>query len=297
MFSFSLRKSVVIGVAWVMSIGLANADPPQSSFELDGVRQEFSEVSAFRIRDRHNFDEFKTLVLLTKTTPDREAIRLADDPYAVAINDPATASDYLTFVIDKEGVVGMNASIGGVQYLDSSGTIMGSPGSLKAQCSANSDTRVACSVKTPTGVKTPSGPTWKLEASFECEVLSRPQGKPVAEGGGAAGEALAKLEAALATDELESILALLSDRTALEYRVEWRSPEENLQAVKEDLGRMLPSNAKVKSGEWRGDDQVILIVQGNLEGWGDDEVIFRVTMQRAEDRWGFDHAQYVGMAE
>ena len=284
-------------LALVFGQGVASAESSKSSFELDGVKQEFSVVSAFRVLDRSNPDAFETLVFLTKTVPDRESIRDADDPYAVAINDPATEEDYLTLVIDRAGVVGLNASIEGVQYLDSSGLIFGEQGSLAASCSSNSDNHVACVVNTEKEVTTAGGKLWKLETEFDSEVQFRAPGKPVAAGGGVAGEALQGLWAALKEDDLEPILNGLSEERAANYRVTWRTPEENLESAKEDLARMLPFNATVIGGEWRGDDQVSLMVKGEMAGWGETKVTFRVTMLRADGRWGFDFGQFLAMEE
>jgi hypothetical protein len=102
-----------------------------------------------------------------------------------------------------------------------------------------------------------------------------------------AGEALQRLWAALQKDDLELILNGLTEDRAESYRVTWRTPEENLASAKEDLAQMLPFNATVTGGEWQGDDQVSLIVRGEMEGWGETKVIYRVTMRRVDGRWGF----------
>lgn len=141
-----LGRSHVIASALAITLAVGGTAFAQGHFELDGIGQSFDEVSAFSIRSRNNPGGHDTMVLLTTTAPDRAAIRDADDPYAVAINDPATAGDLLTVVVRGDGTVTLNADIGGVQYVDSSGRILGTAGSLAADCNVNTAEHVACVV-------------------------------------------------------------------------------------------------------------------------------------------------------
>lgn len=189
----------------------------------------------------------------------------------------------------------MNADIDGVQFLDSTGPILGQPGSLAGECSVNSETRVACTITTPKPVKTASGQSWTFQATFDTEVLKPPGGEPVAAGGGAPGKALLSLQAALAGDALDAILAHMSKKQAEEYRATWRTPAESLAAVKEDLGRQLPKKLTVTGGQFRSDHEVELLVQGTLAGV-DEPALYSVTMVNEGGQWGYDGSRFVGFA-
>lgn len=294
-----MRTFYLAAAGLILCLGAAEpgiAGTVSGSFVLDGQALQPTEVSAFRIRDRQQLDQQQTFVMLTREAPDRESIRQATDPYSRAINDPAASGDYLSLFIDAKGVVGLNAHVGGTQYLDSSGQIMGEKGRLVADCAQNSEQQVACKISTAKPVSTAGGKSWTLDVSFSTEVLQRDKGRPVAAGGEAPGQALVALQGALAGDDLAAIIALLSASEAEEYQADWRSPEENLQAAKDDYGRKLPSKPKVKSGEWMSDDQVLLDVQGYSEVFESD-VLFSVQMQREGERWVVQHSQLVGFLD
>ena len=135
-------------------LGLAHAGTISGQYVIGGKTVEVHEVAAFRVRDQFNPRALETYVMLTARPVDRAKIGAALDPYAVAINDPAVRdADYLAFSVRAGGETSVNASVGGVQYLDSSGSIMGMPGSLVATCRENTATRIAYSVKTAKPVK------------------------------------------------------------------------------------------------------------------------------------------------
>src|SRR4051794_20998386 len=158
--------------------GVAHASPVSGQFVLDGKTVPVREVAAFRVRDQFNPRTVETYVMLTAKPVDRAVIAASLDPYAVAINDPAARDgDYLAFSVSANGEIGMNAHVGGVQYIDTSGTMMGQPGSLIASCRENTPARIACSVKTEKPVKPMDGPAWSVNLSFEADVLARKPGK------------------------------------------------------------------------------------------------------------------------
>lgn len=290
-----IKRCLMGAVLLCGSSGVASAS--LGHFTLDGVKQDFTEVSAFRIRDRNNVQEFNTLVLLTNEVPNREAIAEAEDPYALAINDPATADNYMSLVVKPDGVVQINASFGGVQYIDSSGQIFGEKGSLSADCSENSDKRVNCKVSTAKPVNTPSGSIWTMDVDFESDVLAKAPGKPLENKGAAQMSALAALDKARGGDDLETILSLHIEAEANQYRDDWSTPEEHLSSVKQRLESMLPTSLEFMEGEYRGDTEATLLVRGMIEAWGDTELIFRITMHLENDQWLFERGDFVGMAD
>lgn len=291
----------VLRFVWLSVLALAlpgyaatPAGPISGQFVLDGKPVVVSEVAAFRIRDQFNPRTVETYVVLTSKPVDRAAISASLDPYSVAINDPATLhADYIAFSVRANGEVAMNAHVGGVQYIDTSGTIMGQPGSLTAKCSENTPARVACHVKTEKPVKTMDGPAFSLDLSFEAEVLSRKPGKPLAKDGGDPGKALLALRTAVAGDDLAKILALLTPAEAKDYQEDWRSPAENLASAKEMLDIRLPKKPKITGGELLADDHVVLEVEG--EPYENGHMLYLVEMRRIEGRWVYEGSSVAGM--
>jgi len=276
--------------------GLAatQAAPISGQFVLDGKPVPVSEIAAFRMRDQFNPRTLETHVVLTSKPVDRAAISASLDPYSVAINDPATLhADYLAFSVRANGEVALNAHVGGVQYVDTSGTIMGQRGSLIANCRENTPARIACHVKTEKPVKTMDGPTWSMDLSFEADVLSRKPGKPMAKDGGAPGQALLALRAAVAGNDLAKILALLTPGEAKSYQEDWRTPAENLASAKEILDVRLPKKPKITGGEQLADDHAVLEVEG--EPYENGHMLYLVEMRLIDGHWVYEQSSVAGM--
>jgi hypothetical protein len=275
-------------------LGATQAAPISGQFVLDGKPLPVSEVAAFRMRDQFNPRTLETHVVLTAKPVDRAAISASLDPYTVAINDPATLNaDYLAFSVRANGEVALNAHVGGVQYVDTSGTIMGQRGSLKASCRENTPTRVACHVKTEKPVKAMDGPTWSMDLSFEADVLSRAPGKPLARDGGDPGQALLALRAAVGGGDLAKILALLTPGQAKSYQEDWRTPAENLSYAKEILDVRLPKKPKITGGELLANDRAVLEVEG--EPYENGHMLYLVEMRLIEGRWVYEQSSVAGM--
>ena len=185
------RLWVVVAVLPVLGLtgmGVAVASPISGKFTIAGKTIPVKEVAAFRIRDQFNPRAYETYIMVTAKPVNRAAIAASLDPYSVAINDPAVSdADYLAFSVRPDGETSLNAHVGGTQYVDTSGTMMGQKGSLIATCRENTATRVACTVKTDKPVKPMDGPTWTLDMTFEADVASRTPGKPLAKDGEAPG--------------------------------------------------------------------------------------------------------------
>jgi hypothetical protein len=275
-------------------LGAAHAAPISGQFMLDGKPVPVSEVAAFRVRDQFNPRTVETYVMLTSKPVDRAAIGASLDPYSVAINDPAARdADYLAFSVRANGEVSMNAHVGGTQYLDSSGTIMGQRGSLIAKCRENTPARVACSVKTEKPVKSMDGPAWSIDLSFEADVLSRAPGKPLAKDGGDPGKALLELRTAVGGNDLAKILALLAPGEAKSYQEDWRTPAENLASAKEILDVRLPKQPKITGGELAAADHAVLEVEG--VPYENGHMLYLVEMRLIDGRWVYEQSSVAGM--
>ena len=283
----------VLGLA-LPALGVAHAGPISGQFVLGEKPVPVHEVAAFRMRDQFNPRTVETYVMLTAKPVDRAAISASLDPYSVAINDPAVRdADYLAFSVRANGETSVNAHVGGTQYLDTSGTMMGQPGSLIAKCRENTPTRIACSVKTAKPVKPMDGPTWSMDLSFEADVLSRTPGKPLAKDGEAPGKALLALRAAVGGNDLAKILALLTPEQAKSYQEDWRTPAENLASAKEMLDIRLPKKPKITGGELVANDHAVLEVEG--VPYENGHMLYLVEMRLVNGHWVYEQSSVAGM--
>jgi hypothetical protein len=284
---------------WVLALAfpglsMAHAGTISGEFVLGGKAVPVHEVGAFRMRDQANPRTIETYVMLTVKPVDRAAISASLDPYALAINDPAVRDDdYLSFNVRANGEISMNAHAGGTQYIDTSGTIMGQPGSLIAKCRENTPTRIACSVKTEKPVKAMDEPTWSMDLSFESDVLSRPPGKAMARDGEAPGKALLALRDAVGGTDLVKILALLTPSEAKSYQEDWRSPAENLASAKEILDARLPKQPKITGGELVADDHAVLEVEG--VPYENGHMLYLVEMRLINGSWVYESSSVAGL--
>ena len=268
------------------------AGSTSGTFKLDDLEVKPTESAAFRIRDMFNPRQKQTYVMLTNKAVDSTSIVESLDPYTTAINDPAANVDHLTFSVDLDGKVTMNAKVGGTQYIDSTGKIMGEQGSLVAECSENTTTRVACTIKSAKPVKTDDG-SWTLDVSFDSDVLARPAGKPMAKDGGDPAKAMFALEKAVGGSDLAAILALVTADVGTDFQRDYNTPEENLAWAKELLTMRIPKKAKVTGGEQLSDDHVLLEVEG--EPWPDSKMLYEVEMRLVDGTWRYANGSTLGM--
>jgi hypothetical protein len=273
---------------------VAPAAPVTGQFVLDGKPVAVKEVAAFRMRDQFKPRELETYVVVSATPVDKAAIGASLDPYTAAINDPAVMSaDYLAFTVRANGEVAMNAHVGGTQYIDTSGTMMGQRGSLTASCRENTAARVACSVKSPKPVKAMDGPSWSVDLAFETDVVSRPAGNPLPAGGGDPGKAFLALRSSVGGKDLGKLLAGLVPEEAKSYQEDWRSPEENLASANELLDIRLPKKPKITGGEALADDRALLEIEG--EPYENGKMLYLVEMKRVDGKWLYSSSAPVGM--
>lgn len=286
---------------WVFALalpglGASHAGTISGQFVLGGKTVPVHEVAGFRMRDRFNPRTVETYVMLTVKPVDRAVISASMDPYAVAINDAAVRDDdYLAFSVRADGETHLNAHVGGTQYLDSSGTMMGQPGSLIAKCRENTPARIACSVKTAKPVKPMDGPAWSMDLSFETDVLARAAGKPLARDGEAPGKAFLALRTAVGAADLAKILELLAPQEAKSYREDWRTPAENLASAKEILDVRLPKQPQITGGELVANDHAVLEVEG--VPYENGHMLYLVEMRLVHGRWVYETSSVAGLLQ
>jgi hypothetical protein len=110
-----------------------------------------------------------TIVVLSAEALDSANIAKSGDPYFAVLNDHAVfGKDYIVLNVNSKNVVAMNATLDGMQYLDSSGELYGTQGMLTASCTTNTKERVACHVSRP---ENPSAKKWLLDVTFDSVVL------------------------------------------------------------------------------------------------------------------------------
>ncbi len=284
---------ILVAIGGLLLAQSVRADSVIGTFELDGKKLKPASVAAFRVRAQQNPRDFATHVMLSTSPMNLEAIAAATDPYMAAINDEAVMqSDHLGFQVNPDGTVSMNAHVGGTQYLDSSGKIMGMTGSLVADCTTNTPERVTCSVATKKPVKAMGGNTWSVDIKFDTAVLKRATGTPLPTDGGDPGKALAALIKAAQGDDLAAITALLAPDMADQYQRDYNTPAENLKSAKDFLENTLPKKHKITGGELRDADTALLEVEG--EPFAGKRVLYLVTLKRTDGKWGYVFAQWVG---
>jgi hypothetical protein len=275
-------------------LSVAHAGTISGQFVIGGKPVAVKEVAAFRMRDQYNPRTVETYVMLTAKPVNGAAISASLDPYSVAINDPAVSdADYISFSVRANGEVSVNAHVGGTQYLDTSGSMMGQPGSLIAKCRENTATRIACNVKTEKPVKPMDGPTWTMDVSFEADVQARAPGKPMAKDGEAPGKAMLALRDAVGGTDLAKILALLTPAEAKSYQEDWRTPAENLTSAKEILDVRLPKQPKITGGEMVADDHAVLEVEG--VPYENGHMLYLVEMRLVNGNWVYESSSVAGM--
>lgn len=291
----TLRKTVLAGLAGILA-GQAQADSVSGQFMLDGKPLTPTEVAAFRVRDQFNPLQFQTYVMLTTTAVDRDTIRNSTDPYTTAINDAAVMNaDYIALHVDADGETSMNAHVGGTQYIDTSGKMMGQQGSLTAACTTNTAARVTCTLKSAKPVKPMDGPSWTVDVSFDSEVFTSPAGTPLAKDGGAPGKAMLELRAALAGSDLAKITALLTKDEAADYQRDYNTPEENLANAKSMLDMLMPKKPKILGGAMKSDTLAILEVEGAPYDGG--KMLYLVEMHLEDGRWVLGSSRVAGMLD
>jgi len=283
-------------IALVMGLpsAVVVAGPVTGEFVIDGRVLPIAHVVAYRTRDISDARRYNTHVILTAQPVDREAIANADDPHMTAINDEAVINaDSVSFRINADGEVSMNATIGRVQYLDTSGLIMGEPGSLVADCQVNTAERIACAVRTRAPITSRDGQTRSMDLRFDTDIVSGPVGSPLPSDGGDAGRAFTALVSALQGASLDAIVAGLVPEQAEYYNADYMPEADRLNNIRNMFDYSLPKQAKVTGGTQLDAATVMLEVEGLADG--DGKMLYAVRMERHGGRWGYARSRLLGM--
>jgi hypothetical protein len=288
-----MKTTISVVALLALSSGL-RAQSSTGQFIIDGKPLVLSHIAAFQVRDQTNARKFETYVMWTPTAVDVKAISESPDPYTMAINDPAVRNaDYVSFSVQADGNISMNAHVGGTQYVDSSATIMGAAGSLKVSCRTNTKALVDCDVASPKPVQTMDGPAWQIQMSFTSPVLYQTPGPALPAGGGPAGKAFLAVCAAHKAKNVAVLLAQLTPEDAQDYAADWRTPAENQKALVESFDWMLPKQAKVTGGQAPDADTALLEVEGAPYPGG--KMLYQVHMQKQGDSWRFVRSTTLGL--
>ncbi len=263
-------------------------------FEIGGKKIEVNEIAAFRMRDQFNPRQKETYVMLTKIAVNKDQIKIDSDPYSLAINDPAVKNeDYISFFVKADGTVSMNAHVGGTQYVDTSGKMMGMKGSLSATCTSNTAEEVACTVSTAKPVNSIDGPTWSVKFDFDTPILSRPPGRSLAKGGAEIGRALLQLYAAQKAKKSEELLLHMTEEERESYKADWRTPEENLKSLMDHFEYQLPKSPKITGGELLDENNALLEVEG--VPYENGKMLYLVEMGKRDGQWRYQQTSIAGM--
>ncbi len=296
LFTRVLSPLATVCLAFAHSPPMAEAGTVDGQLLFDGQPVAIDHVTAFQVRKFSDPRSRSTQVMLTPRPLDHDALRAADDPAGAAINDEALRdADHLRLILDDDGQVQVNAHVGGVQYIESSGAIMGGPGGLVATCTSNSARHVACSVKSREPVAALDGPIWSLDVRFDTAVLAPPVLRNLSDDGGDPGKSLMALASAAARDDLDAILAHLLPEDVDMYRAEYLSIEGALESIRSRFEFGFPRQPRVTGGELRTADRAILDTESTQEDGS--RMLYAVTMARHAGTWRYVSARLLGFLD
>jgi hypothetical protein len=214
-------------------------------------------ASAFETRDQRDLHKRVVEVVLSDAPIDAAAAAADLDPHMNAINQAALMDhDYILLWVRPENDVSMNATYGEkmVQFVD----MTGAGGSLKAEMTTSTPSRVVGRVWSPSPVKT-QDETWTVDVRFSTDVAHPPAGTRLPANGGEPGKAFYAM----------------------------------LKSAKErDV--MLPQKGpiKVTGGELRGDTAILEVVGEMFPGM---KGLFLVAMKKSDGKWVYDRAVRKGL--
>jgi hypothetical protein len=155
--------------ALCMSLLALSAIPALADGVSGGVAGKDKQFTPTHVAAFHN--KSGTMVILSAEALDSAAIVKSSEPSFTAMNDRAVfGKENIILGVDSNNVVQMTATLDGIQNLDSSGVMFGTQGMLTANCTANTEERVACHVSRPENPN-PTAKKWVLDVTFDSVVL------------------------------------------------------------------------------------------------------------------------------
>jgi hypothetical protein len=253
-------------------------------------------VVAIPVRSPKDPLKWITAVILAEGTMDVAQAFEGLDPRTALINqDGMQDKNYITFWIQPDGYVGMNATFSKdmTQYLDSTKGGGGmSAESLEALFTENSPNRIAGRIHTAKPVKSMTGETYELDVNFDTPISRPPAGEKLTADGGQPGDAFIAFLAAVKSKNWNQLQATASARVLESAYAE--TPAEKAASVVDSVSFLLPKgNMKILGGEQFA-DKATLEVKGQMSEEGGD-ALYLVRMLKEQGSWRFDTCYMGGL--
>jgi hypothetical protein len=255
-------------------------------------------VVALPVRSPKNPLNYVTALILAEGTMDVNAAFESLDPRTALINqDGMQDKNYITFWIQPDGYVGMNATFseGMVQYIDSTKGGGGmSAESLEALFTENSPNRIAGRIHTIKPMKSMSGESYELDVTFDTPVSHPPAGEKLSEGGGQPGEAFNEFLAAVKSKNWNQLEETASARVLEGAYAD--TPAEKAASLVDSVSFLLPKGKTMKIlGGQQFDDRATLEVKGQMSEEAGSDALYLVRMLKEQGSWRFDTCYMGGL--
>ena len=290
-------KRILVGIILFAFATSAFAQKVTGQFKTSKGAIKPKSVVAIPVRSPKNPLNWEVAVILAEGTMDVDQAFDGLDPRMALINQEGMQDkNYITFWIQPDGYVGMNATFseGMVQYLDST---KGSGGitaeSLEALFTENTPNRIAGRIHTTKPVKSMTGETYELDVNFDTPISRPPAGEKLTEGGGQPGEAFMAFLGAVKSKKWNDLQATASARVLESAYAE--TPAEKAASVVDSVSFLLPKgqNTKILGGQQFA-DKAILEVKGQMGEEGGD-ALYLVRMLKEQGSWRFDTCYMGGL--
>lgn len=256
-------------------------------------------VAAFPSHSHDDRSKMATTVVLAEGTMNINEAVQALDPHTHLVNQKGMrGKNYITFVINSNGSVAMNATVseGMVQYGDfTKDMLVGGkiPGSLEATFTENSSARVAGRIHTIKPVKLASE-IYELDVEFDTPITPLPAGIKLSEGGSDPGKAFLAFIAAINAKNWKGLQAGASAKILADLDPE-ASDSEKTNSLIDSVNFLLPQGKKIKilRGE-QFQDSAKLEVQGQMSEEGGPIFLYLVRMLKEQGSWHFDSSTIAG---
>lgn len=296
-----MKKAIlVLGIAMALAAtGFAERVSGQFKTSKDAIKP--TAVVAMPVRSPSDPLKWVTAVVLSEGTMDAaKAVQALDPHTALSNQEGMRGKNYISFWIQPDGYVGMNATFskGMVQYIDSTKNKEGEGGitaeSLEATFTENSPKRVAGRIRTMKPAKTMSGETYELDVEFDTRLTRPAAGTKLGAGGGEPGKAFLAFIAAMKAKNWKGVQAGASAKILEDVDSE-ATDAEKAQSVIDSVSFLLPRGKKMKILEGEQiNDTTVLELQGEMSEEGEGDALYLVRMLKEQGSWRFDHCGVVG---
>jgi hypothetical protein len=291
-------KRILVGIIVFAFATSAFAQKVSGQFKTSKAVIKPKTVVALPVRSPKNPLNYVTALILAEGTMDVNQAFESLDPRTALINQEGMQDkNYITFWIQPDGYVGMNATFseGMVQYIDSTKGGGGmSAESLEALFTENSPNRVAGRIHTAKPVKSMTGETYELDVNFDTPVSHPPAGEKLTEGGGQPGEAFNAFLAAVKSKNWNQLQATASARVLEGAYAE--TPAEKAASLVDSVSFLLPKGKNMKIlGGMQYADKATLEVKGQMSEEAGSDALYLVRMLKEQGSWRFDTCYMGGL--